>query len=70
MYKALIRPILFLVDPEKIHHFIFAVLRLKGKIPGFKNLLRALFHFQHPALEKELFGIKFTKPGGSRGRLR
>ncbi|MDH4092238.1 MAG: quinone-dependent dihydroorotate dehydrogenase [Cyclobacteriaceae bacterium] len=64
MYKALIRPILFLVDPEKIHHFVFTILKLKGKVPGFKNLLRTLFCFRHPALEKELFGIKFTNPVG------
>lgn len=64
MYKSLIRPILFLADPEKIHHFVFTILKLKGKIPGFKNLLGALFRFRHPALEKELFGIKFTNPVG------
>jgi len=64
MYKSLIRPILFFVDPEKIHHFVFSVLRLKGKIPGFKVLLRTLFTFQDPSLEKELFGIKFKNPIG------
>lgn len=64
MYKTLIRPILFLVDPEKIHHFVFSTLRLKGKIPGFKLLLRTFFNYQDPGLEKELFGIKFKNPIG------
>ncbi|MEQ8364086.1 MAG: quinone-dependent dihydroorotate dehydrogenase [Cyclobacteriaceae bacterium] len=64
MYKLLVRPFLFLFDPEAIHHFVFKVLSLKGKIPGFKPLLRALFDFKNPRLEKELFGLKFANPIG------
>jgi len=64
MYKALIRPILFLVDPEKIHHFIFSLLRLTGKIPGFKIMFRAIFSYQDPKLERQLFGIRFKNPIG------
>jgi dihydroorotate dehydrogenase len=64
MYKAVIRPILFLIDPEKIHHFVFSTLRLKGKIPGFRLLLRTLFSYQDPGLEKILFGLKFKNPIG------
>ena len=64
MYKALIRPLLFLIEPEKVHHLVFTILRLKGKIPGAKSLLRLLFDYRHPSLEKELFGLKFTNPVG------
>ncbi len=64
MYKLLVRPFLFLFDPEAIHHLVFKVLSLKGKIPGFKPLLRALFDYKKPRLEKELFGLKFTNPVG------
>jgi dihydroorotate dehydrogenase len=64
MYKSLIRPLLFLVDPEKIHHFVFSVLRLKGKVPGFKWLLRTLFVREDPRFEKEVFGIRFKNRVG------
>lgn len=64
MYKLLVRPFLFLFDPEAIHHFVFKVLSLKGKIPGFNTLLKFLFDFQDPRLEKTLFGIRFFNPVG------
>ena len=64
MYKFLIRPLFFLVDPEKIHHFVFAVLRISGRIPGGKAFLRFLFHFEHPQLERVIFGLRFKNPVG------
>lgn len=64
MYKTLIRPFLFLVDPEKIHHFVFNVLKLGGKIPGVKFLQRSLYSLEDPRLEKKLFGITFKNPVG------
>lgn len=64
MYKLLIRPILFRFDPEKIHHFTFASLKFFGRIPLIKNLFRLLFVKESPALERELFGIKFKNPVG------
>jgi dihydroorotate dehydrogenase len=64
MYKLLIRPILFLFDPEKVHHFTFNILRLKGSIPGFKALVSSLFTYKNPKLERTLFGITFKNPVG------
>lgn len=64
MYKLIIRPIFFLFDPEKIHHFTFNSLKFIGRIPGMKALLRLLFDYQHPSLEKEVFGLKFKNPVG------
>lgn len=64
MYKLLIRPILFLFDPEKIHHFVFKMLGLAGKIPGGRLLNRLIYNYQHPSLEKNLFGITFRNPVG------
>src|SRR5687768_16573245 len=63
MYK-IIRPFLFLVDPEKINHFVFAALRFKSRIPGFKSKLKLLYDFKHPRLERTLFGLKFANPVG------
>ncbi len=64
MYKLFIKPLFFLFDPEKIHHFVFKALRISLKTPGMKGLMRSVFKVEHPRLEKELFGIKFPNPVG------
>ena len=64
MYKALIRPILFCFDPEKVHHFTFSLIRNISKIPGFKGLFKKLYLIENKALERELFGLKFKNPVG------
>lgn len=64
MYKRLARPVLFLFDAEKVHHFVFSFLKGLGYIPGFRSLLRVFFSVQHKSLEKTLFGITFPNPVG------
>lgn len=64
LYRLLIRPIFFLFDPEKVHHFAFRCLKLLYALP-FGQALERLFHnYQHPDLEQELFGLKFRNPVG------
>ncbi len=62
MYKLLIRPLLFLFDPESVHHFTFRLLHIANAIPGIGTLLRALFVVHHPSLERKLLGITFPGP--------
>ena len=64
VYKFLIRPILFLFDPERVHHFSFAAIRMAHRIPFVGNMLRSYFTLNHPSLERELFGIRFPNPVG------
>ncbi|TND07157.1 MAG: dihydroorotate dehydrogenase (fumarate) [Bacteroidetes bacterium] len=64
MYKALLKPILFLVDPEKIHHFVFRTLKFLFRIPGIPALMRACYLVRDPRLERKLFGITFPNPVG------
>lgn len=63
MYK-LIRPLLFLIDPEKIHSVVFSGLRFFSAIPGFKSLLRAFFQYNNPRIAKQLLGLTFQNPVG------
>ena len=63
MYK-LLRPLLFSIGPEKIHHLVFGLLQIKGKLPGFKGLLKILFAKSDPRLERTLLGLKFANPVG------
>lgn len=64
MYKFLIRPILFLFDPEWIHHTLFWFLGWWYKIPGIPSLANALHVYRSPQLEREVFGLKFPNPVG------
>ena len=63
MYKRLLRPLLFCFDPEAVHHFTFSL--LKGlSFLGFKAVWRRMYTVKNPALEREVFGIRFPNPVG------
>jgi dihydroorotate dehydrogenase len=64
MYKLLIRPIFFLVDPEKIHHVAFRSIKVMFSIPGMSWLWKKLYVIEDKRLEREVFGIKFPNPVG------
>lgn len=64
MYKRLIRPVLFLFNPEAVHYFSFAAIRLLHRIPFMGSLIRAFFTSKDPALEREVFGLRFPNPVG------
>lgn len=64
MYKAIIRPILFSFDPEKIHYFTFSLIRNLSKIPGVKRLFNSQYVVNDKRLERHLFGLKFRNPVG------
>ncbi|MBL4746032.1 MAG: quinone-dependent dihydroorotate dehydrogenase [Flavobacteriaceae bacterium] len=64
MYKIIIRPFFFLFDPEKIHHFTFASIRLLCKIPGMGFIFRKIYLLEDPKLERKLFGLTFKNPVG------
>ncbi|MDP3311891.1 quinone-dependent dihydroorotate dehydrogenase [Lutibacter sp.] len=64
MYKILIRPLFFLFDPEKVHHFTFSFIRIVCKIPGFPFLFRSFYQINDKRLEKKLFGLTFKNPVG------
>lgn len=64
MYKLLLRPIFFLFDPERIHHFTFFLIKFTSKIPGIPAVFRALYNVHDKKLERNLFGLKFKNPVG------
>lgn len=64
MYKLLIRPIFFLFDPEKIHHFTFSLVKNLAYIPGMKFLWNLIYGVSNKKLEREYFGLKFPNPVG------
>ncbi|ULC58650.1 quinone-dependent dihydroorotate dehydrogenase [Flaviramulus sp. BrNp1-15] len=64
MYKLLLRPIFFLFDPEKIHHFTFSLIKFTSKIPGLNSLFKSLYVIEDERLERKLFGLTFKNPVG------
>ncbi|WP_454975348.1 quinone-dependent dihydroorotate dehydrogenase [Capnocytophaga bilenii] len=64
MYKTIIRPLLFSLDPEKAHHFTFSYLKFIHKIPFVPALIRAIYKVEHPSLHREVFGLHFKNPVG------
>lgn len=64
MYKALIRPLLFNFDPEKVHYLTFDALHFLFKIPGVQSIFRKYYQVEDYRLEREVFGLKFKNPVG------
>ncbi len=64
MYKTIIRPLLFRLDPEKAHHLTFSALRFLSSIPGIPSILKSQYEINDPKLEREVFGLKFKNPVG------
>lgn len=64
MYKLIIRPLLFLFDPEEVHYFTFSLIRNLSKIPGFSKMIKLLYKVEDPLLQTEVFGLKFPNPVG------
>ncbi|GAA4794756.1 quinone-dependent dihydroorotate dehydrogenase [Olivibacter ginsenosidimutans] len=63
MYK-LVKPLFFLMNPETAHYNVTGGLRAVNKIWGGSQLIRAAFNYQHPALERKVFGLTFKNPVG------
>ena len=64
VYQRIIKPILFLFDPEKVHYFTFRMIRWVHYIPGVKTLIRANYMVKDPRLKRECFGLTFPNPVG------
>ena len=64
MYKRIIRPILFCLDAEKAHYFVFWILKNVCKIPFVTTILKNLYTKDAPCLKKKFFGLEFKNPIG------
>lgn len=69
MYKRILKPILFSFNPETAHNMIFSTLSFLRHVPFARSIMRSIYRKESPALEKEVFGIKFPNPVGLAGGL-
>jgi dihydroorotate dehydrogenase len=60
----LLRPILFLLDAERSHEFVFSFLRWLYVLPGVGSLLRLLYAGRVPDLPVQTMGLRFPNPVG------
>ncbi len=58
LYQKLIRPLLFSVDPETVHHLAIAALERAG------GMISGLTRPQDPRLARTVFGVTFPNPVG------
>lgn len=64
MYATLIKPLFFLLPPERAHHLTLWLFRFGLALPGIGHWLRRAYRLDHPALRRELFGLTFENPVG------
>lgn len=63
MYKLLVRPLLFLLDAERVHYISFSLIKVFSSV-GFGGVFRSIYSISDKRLERELFGLKFKNPVG------
>lgn len=64
MYKSLVKPLMFRLDPEKAHYKTVSLFRLALALPLGKSIIKSLYDYQSPKLERKLFGLTFKNPVG------
>ncbi|MCP4313234.1 MAG: quinone-dependent dihydroorotate dehydrogenase [Bacteroidetes bacterium] len=64
MYSRIIKPLLFLLSPETIHHLLNSFLKVVFAIPGLRSLTHRHYHLNDPVLETDFLGMKFSNPVG------
>lgn len=61
IYERLLKPILFSVDPETVHHLVIDTLKTVSRLPWLLDLVPRL---RSQKLEREVFGVRFPNPIG------
>lgn len=64
IYHVLLKPYMFSLDAEKAHYKTVSLFRFALKIPFGKSIIKGLYNFQSPKLERKLFGLTFKNPVG------
>ena len=63
IYPAL-RKLLFTLSAEDAHYFSMNSLKIACSIPFAKKILEQNFQYDHPSLQKNVFGLNFKNPVG------
>ncbi len=63
-YKNILKPTLFLFDPEKVHETLTFFGDILSRYSITRNITAAMFSYQNPNLKKTIKGITFENPIG------
>ena len=61
---GLVKRILFLISPERVHHWVMAGLKATCSIGVFRKAIQSAYTLDNPKLVKEVFGLTFKNPVG------
>lgn len=64
LYRPVIRPLLFSLEPERAHELVCGTLELAGSIGPLRSWLASRFSVDAPALAVEAAGLRFPNPVG------
>ncbi|MEX0685922.1 MAG: quinone-dependent dihydroorotate dehydrogenase [Balneolales bacterium] len=64
LYKAYIRPVLFRIQPERIHNLALRVLSVFGRFNKLVSLANTRFTYHHSKLVQTIADIRFDNPVG------
>ncbi|AYD46942.1 MAG TPA: quinone-dependent dihydroorotate dehydrogenase [Arachidicoccus soli] len=64
MIYPLLRNLLFKLSPEKAHHVSMDLLQKACSVSASRKLIQSTFSFQHPSLQRNVFGLNFQNPIG------
>ncbi|MCA9381266.1 quinone-dependent dihydroorotate dehydrogenase [Candidatus Dojkabacteria bacterium] len=64
LYQTALKPILFQLDPEKVHNLFTNIGRLLGTNSLTRSSTKFLFNYKNKKLEQNILGISFSNPVG------
>ncbi|MEP6464806.1 MAG: quinone-dependent dihydroorotate dehydrogenase [Parafilimonas sp.] len=64
MFYPALRELLFLWAPEDVHYFAMNGLKAACNIPFAKKIAERTFQYNHPSLQKNIFGLQFKNSVG------
>lgn len=62
LYRRVLKPILFLFDPEAVHHLFVRVGAILGKTRAGQKLVEALYGYRGPEVSRVVDGITYKTP--------
>jgi dihydroorotate dehydrogenase len=64
IYRIILKPVLFLFEPELVHNITTHVAELLGNYSFTQNIIKKFFSYENIKLEKEVAGLHFKNPIG------
>ena len=64
MYERLLKPVLFRLDPERVHDFFVGFGEMLGQLSLTRRIVALFCAYEHPSLRTRVAGIDFKNPVG------